>query len=164
MPVGWSITALGNVINLLSGRDLDPSQYSDIDTKGIPYITGASNFVDSSIITNRSTIHPQVISKYDDILISVKGTIGELALNPYNEAHIARQVMAVQPYLLNTNFTQKYLYSKVEKMKSKAQSMIPGISRDVLLKLSIKVPPIKEQNRIALTIEKVNQVIQSDIL
>ncbi|WP_142340021.1 MULTISPECIES: hypothetical protein [Bacillus cereus group] len=40
-------------------------------------------------------------------------------------------------------------------MKSKDQSMIPGISRDVLLQLNIIVPPLKEQLRIEEMISQV---------
>lgn len=76
-----------------------------------------------------------------DILITVKGTVGELAVNPYYKAHIARQIMAIRPYLVNNEFLKIYLETKIDNMKLQSQSMIPGISREVLLKLLIALPP-----------------------
>ncbi|EOX2703824.1 hypothetical protein ACPE1K_003095, partial [Enterococcus faecalis] len=77
MPVGWVKTSLGNIVYLLSGRDLATADYSDSLTTGIPYITGASNFNNGIIQTSRFTEVPQVISEKDDLLITVKGTVGE---------------------------------------------------------------------------------------
>ncbi len=157
LPKGWSKTILGNIIYLLSGRDLSVTQYSDSVKEGIPYITGASNFLDSIITTSRFTEFPTVISEKKDILITVKGTVGELAFNPYYKAHIARQIMAIRPYLVNNEFLKLYLETKIDDMKSQSQSMIPGISREVLLKLLIALPPKTEQIKIVNLIIKLFQ-------
>ncbi|MCA6717422.1 hypothetical protein LF866_14570, partial [Enterococcus faecalis] len=37
LPVGWVKTSLGNIVYLLSGRDLATADYSDSLTTGIPY-------------------------------------------------------------------------------------------------------------------------------
>ncbi len=145
LPKGWGKTLFGNIVYLLSGRDLSVAKYSDSVQKGIPYITGASNFCDGIITTSRFTEFPTVISEKKDILITVKGTVGELAVNPYYKAHIARQIMAIRPYLVNNEFLKIYLETKIDNMKLQSQSMIPGISREVLLKLLIALPPKTEQ-------------------
>ncbi|EOI6952766.1 restriction endonuclease subunit S [Enterococcus faecalis] len=157
LPVGWVKTSLGNIVYLLSGRDLATADYSDSLTTGIPYITGASNFNNGIIQTSRFTEVPQVISEKDDLLITVKGTVGELAFNPFNEAHIARQIMAARPYQLDKEFLMVYLESRIDNMKSQAQSIIPGISRDVLLKMPVDLPPKNEQHRITSQIRKTLQ-------
>ena len=159
IPKDWVGTALGNVVNLISGRDLKSTQYSDEATEGMPYITGASNFVEGTIETTRYTSEPQVKSISGDILVSVKGTIGELAINPFEHAHIARQVMAIRPYLLDHLFVLQYLDSRIEEMKSKAQSMIPGISREVLLRMNIIIPPLNEQRKILETLTQIQKVL-----
>ncbi|MCW4414265.1 restriction endonuclease subunit S [Prevotella copri] len=51
IPENWQWIKLDQGISLLSGRDLEPSQYNDLH-HGIPYITGASNFVNSNLIIN----------------------------------------------------------------------------------------------------------------
>ena len=157
LPKGWGKTLFGNIVYLLSGRDLSVAKYSDSVQKGIPYITGASNFCDGIITTSRFTEFPTVISEKKDILITVKGTVGELEVNPYYKAHIARQIMAIRPYLVNNEFLKIYLETKIDNMKLQSQSMIPGISREVLLKLLIALPPKTEQLRITNLIKKLFQ-------
>lgn len=89
---------------LLSGRDLIPSKYNN-DENGLPYITGASNFSDGKVNPIRWTPTPQVITDFGDILITCKGTVGEMAINDFGKAHIARQVMAIRNiYNLNTEY------------------------------------------------------------
>ncbi|WP_156856948.1 restriction endonuclease subunit S [Oceanobacillus sp. AG] len=95
MPEGWEWSGLRNAIELISERDLKSDSYSDSSKEGIPYITGANNFKAGTVNTVRTTQKPSVFSRNGDILISVKGTIGELAINPYDVSHIARQVMAI---------------------------------------------------------------------
>ena len=63
LPKGWGKTLFGNIVYLLSGRDLSVAKYSDSVQKGIPYITGASNFCDGIITTSRFTEFPTVISE-----------------------------------------------------------------------------------------------------
>ncbi len=70
LPKGWGKTLFGNIVYLLSGRDLSVAKYSDSVQKGIPYITGASNFCDGIITTSRFTEFPTVISEKKDILIT----------------------------------------------------------------------------------------------
>lgn len=159
IPENWEWIRLGEVIELISGRDLKKSEYNDASS-GIPYITGASNFSQSNIIVNRWTKSPKVISQKGDLLITVKGTIGEMTIQSLAEAHIARQVMAIRNvYDLNTNYLQIFLQSRIIELKSKAKSMIPGISRDDLLNFEFPLPPINEQNRIVKKIESIEKIL-----
>lgn len=141
-------------MQLISGRDLDTSDFQDDTTAKMPYLTGASNFFNGFVQTSRTTNNPSVISYKGDLLITVKGTVGELAFNSFDFAHIARQIMAIRPFSKeeNLDFIRLFLKSEINNIQSKAQSMIPGISREVLLSLIIPCPPQNEQLRI---IEKV---------
>lgn len=78
LPSYWSWARVNEVISLLSGRDLEPTQYNS-NNQGVPYITGASNFIAEKLIINRWTEQPTVIPKKNDLLITCKGTIGETA-------------------------------------------------------------------------------------
>ena len=84
-----------DIWELLSGRDLAPCDYND-QCYGVPYITGASNFFNGSVVISRWTDSPQVITKLGDLLITCKGTVGEIAFNTIGDAHIARQIMAIR--------------------------------------------------------------------
>jgi len=153
IPESWEWCSLGSVISLLSGRDLTPQDYND-NNDGIPYITGASNFEGGSLVINRWTPKPVSISKYGDLLITCKGTIGTMAFNTVGDIHIARQVMAISPYIIDLNFIKFYLMRIVSELDKKAKSIIPGISREDILTASFPLPPLAEQKRIVAKIEE----------
>ncbi len=147
IPENWRWCRLSTVIQLLSGRDLEPNEYNDTH-KGLPYMTGASNFSDEKLIVNRWTEKPVTISTKGDLLITCKGTIGQMAFNTIGEIHVARQIMAISGNRINLRYLKFFLESMMNTLQKQAKSMIPGISRDVLLNTLFPLPPIAEQNRI----------------
>ena len=153
IPESWVWCSLGNVISLLSGRDLAPQDYNE-NNNGIPYITGASNFENNSLLINRWTSKPVTISKYGDLLITCKGTIGTMAFNKIGDIHIARQVMAISPYITDIKYIMYFLMRIVYELDKKAKSIIPGISREDILTASFPLPPLAEQHRIVAKIEE----------
>ena len=145
---GWAFIRLKTAWELISGRDLSPSEYND-KNDGIPYITGASNFRNGHISLVRWTTVPQVITRRGDLLLTCKGTIGEIAHNNFGEAHIARQIMAIRNiYSLNVDFLALCIEYSMTKIKQAAKGLIPGISREDILNLVIPIPPTKEQGNI----------------
>lgn len=158
LPASWSWISFGETISLLSGRDLTPEQYSD-RPDGIPYITGASNFSNGSIIVNRWTAQPLTVAHQGDLLITCKGTIGDLAVLEEAEAHIARQIMAITCLQVRRGYIAAFLEYSVAALKAQAKSMIPGISRDMLLTTPLPLPPLAEQERIVAKLDKVLPLI-----
>ncbi|MBH1890223.1 hypothetical protein I5W20_23050, partial [Stenotrophomonas maltophilia] len=132
-PSHWEWARFGELWQLLSGRDLEPSKYND-SKNGIPYITGASNIVNGIIVVNRWTPDPVVISITGDLLITCKVTIGKTVFNTLGEVHIARQIMAIRDFSkkLDTGFLKIWLDGFVSQLVEKSKSMIPGFSRDDL--------------------------------
>ena len=156
IPESWVWVRLENCISLLSGRDLEPSQYND-NNRGFPYITGASNFKNGTLYVNRWTNSPITIATKGSLLLTCKGTIGAMAFNNIGAIHIARQVMAIEAYLINLQYIRYYLQFNINALEKNANSMIPGISRNTILKMLFPLPPLAEQKRI---VEKVNQLMQ----
>ena len=156
IPESWVWVRLENCISLLSGRDLEPSQYND-NKRGFPYITGASNFKNGTLYVNRWTNSPITIATKGSLLLTCKGTIGAMAFNNIGAIHIARQVMAIEAYLINLQYIKYYLQFNINALEKNANSMIPGISRNTILKMLFPLPPLAEQKRI---VEKVNQLTQ----
>ena len=153
IPESWEWVRLGNVISLLSGRDLSPQDYNNSEN-GMPYITGASNFLNGGLLINRWTPKAITISKKGDLLITCKGTIGTMAYNLIGDIHIARQVMAINTYLINLDYIKYFLTRQVYELEKKAKSIIPGISREDVLESFFPLPPLAEQQRIVAKIEE----------
>ena len=165
LPEGWAFIRLKTAWELISGRDLSPSKYND-KNDGIPYITGASNFRNGHISLVRWTTVPQVITRRGDLLLTCKGTIGEIAHNNFGEAHIARQIMAIRNnYSLNVDFLALCIEYSMTKIKQAAKGLIPGISREDILNLVIPIPPIKEQenicNKLKVTFSAIEHIEKS---
>ena len=156
IPESWEWVRLENCISLLSGRDLKPNQYND-NKVGIPYITGASNFKNGFLYVNRWTSSPITIASKGDLLLTCKGTIGAMAYNNIGDIHIARQVMGIKTYNVDLQYIRLYLKFNINTLEKKANSMIPGISRNTILRMILPLPPLAEQKRI---VEKVNQLMQ----
>ena len=165
LPEGWAFIRLNTAWELISGRDLSPSEYND-KNDGIPYITGASNFKNGHISLIRWTPVPQVITRRGDLLLTCKGTIGEIAHNNFGEAHIARQIMAIRNiYSLNVDFLALCIEYSMTKIKQAAKGLIPGISREDILNLVIPIPPTKEQenicNKLKVTFSAIEHIEKS---
>jgi len=152
IPENWIYIKLKALIKLVSGRDLKTSEYND-KKNGIPYITGASNFFENSLLINRWTNNPKVISKKGDLLITVKGTIGLLNYNNIGDIHIARQIMAIKSTQINIDYLKYFLCQYVETLQKNAKSFIPGISRNDILDIVFPLPPRNEQKRIVEKLE-----------
>ena len=144
---------------LISGRDLSPSEYND-NQDGIPYITGASNFRNGKIELVRWTSSPQVITKQGDLLLTCKGTVGELAFNDFGNAHIARQIMAIRnTYGLNVEYLSFCISFYIEEIKAVAKGLIPRISREDILNLILPIPPENYQRLVVSQIRRSNHAL-----
>ena len=154
IPESWCWCKLDDLIVLLSGRDLDNKDCNST-CDGIPYLIGASNVDDGEINITRWTTKPIVISKYGDVLISCKGTIGEIAHNTIGDIHIARQFMAIRNISgIITDYIEVFIKSIIIDIKDNARGVIPGISREDLLYREMPVPPLNEQIKIITEVRK----------
>ena len=159
IPKNWCFIRLKELWELISGRDLSPSEYND-NQDGIPYITGASNFRNGKIELVRWTPSPQVITQKGDLLLTCKGTIGEMAFNSFGEAHIARQIMAIRNiYGLNSEYLSLCISFYIGEIKASAKGLIPGISREDILSLILPIPPENYQSLVVSQIKKSNHAL-----
>ena len=149
IPDSWEWTRFGQVISLLSGTDFKPEEYNDA-RKGTPYITGASSLSDDGILLNRWTETPRVIANRGDVLLVCKGSgYGKTVICDIEEAHIARQIMAIKKLVtLDMRYIRLFLQANFDKIKSKGQGVIPGIARSSVMSLLFPIPPLAEQRRI----------------
>ena len=150
LPDGWEWCRISEVIELYSGQDLTPDRYNDTG-KGIPYITGASNLSDGSVIVNRWTDSPTVHSKSGDLLLTCKGSgVGKMAFSDIEDAHIARQIMALRcKPSIDRYYLQIVVSAIINDITAQANGIIPGIRREIVLASIIPLPPYNEQKKIA---------------
>ena len=132
IPESWKWVRLEKVIFLLSGSDLESGRYNEKGL-GIPYITGASNIDDNRLIINRWTDSPNNIANMGDLLLTCKGTVGKTHILQHDEVHIARQLMAITPILINIEYLHYFIQSSIKTLRTHAKSMIPGIERKNVL-------------------------------
>ena len=145
---------LKNVIKLISGRDVSVSLCND-KSIGIPYILGASNIKDNKFFIERWIENPVVVSEKNDILLSVKGTIGKLYLQKEEKINISRQIMALRALNdLNTHYLYYFLLRECERLKFEGNGLIPGISRKDILDLNILLPTLEKQQEIVNILDK----------
>lgn len=161
LPEDWEFVRLKEIWELISGRDLSPSEYN-ADGIGIPYITGASNFSNGKVELVRWTASPQVLTEIGDLLLTCKGTIGEMAFNDFGAGHIARQIMGIRNiYDLNSKYLELCMEFYIQKIKESAKGLIPGISREDILNLILPIPPEQYQTQVVHQVEKINRILSS---
>ena len=153
---------MSQIITLYSGQDLEPSRYNDKGV-GIPYITGASNLENGKVIINRWTDSPTTHATTGDLLITCKGSgVGKMAWCDISDAHIARQIMALRCIDgLFSNYLEIVISAMLTKIKSKANGLIPGLSRDIILDIMFPLPSFEEQQLICFKCKEVLSYIDS---
>ncbi len=149
----WVWVKFASVIDLISGRDLPLHECND-NKIGIPYIMGASNIENGNFIVNRWTNKPSVIGLSGDVLLSVKGTVGKIALLKEDRTQLSRQIMALRAkQSINSIFLMYILSTSISSLIQISRGLIPGISREDVLNIKCPLPPLPEQQRIVAVIE-----------
>ena len=160
LPEGWEWCRLGKIIILVSGQDLNYKECNDTQ-QGIPYIIGASNFHNGRLNINRWTEFGKNIAEKGEILVTCKGTVGEMSILEIDKAHIARQIMSIKAILCYQKYILYFLSFRIKDLKEKANGLIPGISREDLLYQLIPLPPLAEQHRIAQKVEQLLAIVDT---
>jgi len=149
------MTVLKDVCDLVSGRHIATKDYNS-DSVGMPYLTGPSDFGDLYPVITKWTEFPQSKAKSGDILVTVKGSgVGKINQLDLSEVAISRQLMAVRPTGVNTQFLYYLLKSKYDYFQEKANgAAIPGLSRPDILGLQVPDTSLAEQKRIVAILDE----------
>jgi type I restriction enzyme S subunit len=153
--VEWKEVVLGDVIELISGQHLLADEQNE-EGRGIPYLTGPSDFGDKHPIATRWTDQPKVIAQPGDILITVKGSgCGKTNLLTERPTAISRQLMAIRATGADSTFIHVIVKRAAEHFQNaKTGIAIPGIGRKEVLNLSVIIPPLVEQKRIVAKVDE----------
>lgn len=150
----WKDGTLAEVIELISGQHLMADEHN-ADGRGIPYLTGPSDFGEKSPVPSRWTEHPKVTAQPGDILITVKGSgVGKTNVLLDVPTAISRQLMAVRVVGAEPEFVHIVLKRASRYFQdAKTGIAIPGIGRREVLDLKLVLPPLAEQKRIVAKVD-----------
>jgi type I restriction enzyme S subunit len=153
--VEWRDGVLGDMIELISGQHLLAHEHNAVG-RGIPYLTGPSDFGEKNPIPTRWTEQPKVTAKPGDILITVKGSgVGKTNVLVDQPTAISRQLMAIRVTGADPEFVHVVLKRAAEHFQSaKTGIAIPGIGRREVLGLKVVLPPLAEQKRIVAKVDE----------
>ncbi|EGR8990739.1 restriction endonuclease subunit S [Vibrio vulnificus] len=160
LPSGWEWCRLGEVTNLVSGQHLKPSEYTEnSEANSVPYITGPAEFGNIYPTFSKYTLEKRALAQAGDILITCKGAgLGKLNRTKQTMA-ISRQLMAIEPVLLDSDFLYNVLDCQYDYFQSKGVGIaIPGISRDDVTHMGVSLPPLSEQKRILVKLSELMNV------
>jgi len=160
LPRGWEDVRLGDLIELVSGQHLGPNEYVEGLGGRVPYLTGPAEFGLISPEPSRSTNERRAIAIQADILITVKGSgVGKLNVVTHPELAISRQLMAIRPVKLDSEFLMVVLQTMALHFQEKSVGIaIPGIGRDDVTHTLIGLPPLAEQSRIVTRVAQLRHL------
>ncbi len=157
LPKQWVFTRLGDVIQLTSGQHLQPGEYGEQATSGLPYITGPADFGPNGLVITRYALVRKAVAKKGQILLTVKGAgVGKTTTCDLPEVAISRQLMSLTAIDWNQQFLLLATHRLAASLKESARSLIPGISRPDVEEFVFPLPPLPEQHRI---VEKVEELM-----
>lgn len=149
LPAGWRWVRLGEVCEIIAGQSPPGSTYRTIP-EGLPFFQGKTDFGLLNPVPRVWCVEPKKIALPGDILISVRAPVG-----PTNVANvkccIGRGLTAIR---CGGDLDRDFILSALRHFDSKliekgAGSTFEAISRDDLEQLSIPLPALAEQRRIA---------------
>lgn len=154
--------ALGEVIHLISGQHLLANEQNEAE-KGIPYLTGPSDFGARHPKATRWTETPKVVAEPGDILITVKGSgVGKTNKLIAERTAISRQLMAVRVTGADPDFVHLVLMNAAGYFQESMTGIaIPGIGRKDVLELEVELPPLAEQRRIVAKVEELMKLVDA---
>ena len=143
---------LRKLCHIIPGHHIDKTHHNR-DGKGVPYLTGPSDFGQLQATASRWTDHPDVMCKPLDVLVVVKGSgVANTNFAPDEPACIGRQLMAVRAKhnIADPGYVYFALTSAKHRLKQEAMgATVPGLSIEHLENLEVMAPPFNEQQRIA---------------
>ncbi len=146
--------SLGEIVEVVMGQ-APPG--ADCNTQGRGHVfVKAGEFDERRPIVREWTTNPLKVARRGDVLVCVVGaTAGKI--NEAIDCAIGRSVAAVRPdpAKLLTPYLYHFLLTHVSRLRAKSQGMAQGvITREMLQKIVIPLPPLSEQRRIAEILEK----------
>lgn len=168
----WEEKTLGEIVSLVK----DGTHGTHVDVSDGPYLLSAKNIRDGKIMITESDRkisqeeYNKIYSNYKleegDILLSIVGTIGRLAIAPKVDNIAFQRSVAIlrfkndnENYIIQFMNTNQFQNELVTRQVVSAQ---PGIYLNDLKKMKIVVPCIEEQEKIAKLFKNIDGKIEKE--
>jgi type I restriction enzyme S subunit len=171
----WTETAIGSECVVKGGKRLPKgTPWSDSPTAH-PYIR-ATDFRNGRIDTSNLVYVPEevwpVVSRYivqaDDVLITIAGTIGAIALVPSSHvgANLTENAALIRPVSASLDSEFLYLWLLGDDAQRQIADLTIGTTQKKLglfriESIQLRLPPLDEQKRIVEIVSSMDEVIQS---
>lgn len=145
MIKGWNEKKIGKMLSLEYGKSLPKEKR---ETGGFP-VYGSNGIVDTHI-------EPAITGP--GIIVGRKGSCGSVHFSETDFWPIDTTYYVKLKQKDNLRFTA-YMLSSLGLSKMNSHSTIPGLNRDSVYNLSVPLPPLPEQKKIAAILLKIQQAI-----
>lgn len=151
----WPVSRLSEACYINMGQ-APPGESYNSDGDGLPLVAGAGDLGEIYPVTTKFTNEPSRIAKNGDIILCIRATIGDR--NRANEpVCLGRGVAGLRPRAgtLNDRFLWYWLEHASPELRSKGRgATFLQVTKKDLSELSIPLPPLDEQKRIARILDQ----------
>ncbi|WP_257478051.1 restriction endonuclease subunit S [Acidipropionibacterium jensenii] len=136
-----------------------PGTSYNTNSDGVPLVSGAGNFSEGRIRTDKFTTSPTRISRRGDILLSIRATIGTRVWAD-SEYCLGRGVAGLRP---GPDIDSRYLWHWLSDVSPELARRSRGatfrqVDRNAITTLQVALRPLGEQRRIASILDKADSI------
>ena len=142
-----NVVALADICKVLQGKNVDKKKTNE-EKHGLPVVVGASDLIQGRFVPSRwcnEKLNQPTFTERGDILMSVVGSIGKMAVNTEGTAILSKHVCALRP---KDGVSRQYLMAVVSRLLLDA---IPDTADEVVLGFQNKAD-IDELKKIRFTL------------
>jgi type I restriction enzyme S subunit len=161
LPVGWELTALGKVCEVIAGQSPE-SKFYNTNEEGLAFYQGKKDFSDKYI--GQPTKWTTKITKEaikNDILMSVRAPVGPVNFS-IQKCCIGRGLAAIRA---SEKIDKEYLYNFLVKFENEIEgnegAVFNSINKSQIGAIPIPLPPLSQQKQIVAILDKAFAVIDT---
>ncbi|MDR2967940.1 MAG: restriction endonuclease subunit S [Methanobacteriaceae archaeon] len=152
----WKRNHLGNICKVQMGQSPSSKNYTE-NPKDTILIQGNADLIKGKVVPRIFTTEITKISESNDIIMTVRAPVGDLAINEFN-ACIGRGVCSIKAnefiYHLLHHIKERNLWAKFSQ-----GSTIDSVNSKDINNLKIKIPLKEEQDKVANFLSKIDEKI-----
>jgi len=158
VPPGWAVSTIGEIAAVTMGQS-PPSTVVNEEGEGLPFIQGNAEFGARYPTPRQFAADCPKVAHDGDILLSVRAPVGEVNIAA-GKLCIGRGLAALRPVEGDPDFLYFSLRGLAPAFARLSQgSTFDAINGKDLRSISVAVPPLDEQRRIAEVLRSVDEAI-----